>query len=105
MITKPDYTRIYRDLVELKHPCKLERLKQFLKKEALSFFDIINIEKIINEDQFQSVFNQQHRSYSREDIKELLNYQKQNKLTDKDLGLQFKISRNTIHSWKKQIIK
>ncbi|MBB4806841.1 hypothetical protein HNP38_002137 [Chryseobacterium defluvii] len=100
---KPDYKRIYNDIITLKYPGKREKCEQILKKTDISVLDVIALNKIIFEtkDQEALSLNQQHRSYDKKSISEILEYQKKQNFTNLQLSAHFKISRTTIARWKK----
>lgn len=99
----PDYKQIYTDILEEKFPEKLIDTSIKLKLETLhSAIDILKFNQLIfGEPEYAVGFNNQRlRSYDQESILKILRYQKQNQLTNLQLGKQFKISRNTIAKWK-----
>lgn len=99
----PDYKRIYTDILHVKYPHKWEMCWPLLNKKQLSFFDIIKINALIfgSVSKEASVFNQKHRSYSKEAIIKILEYQEKNQLNNTQVALHFKLSRNSIAKWKK----
>lgn len=99
----PDYKQIYTDILEEKFPEKLTDTALILKLDTLhSAFDILKFNQLIfGEPEYTVGFNNQRlRSYDEASILKILRYQKQNELTNLQLGRQFKISRNTIAKWK-----
>ncbi|MGE8432110.1 helix-turn-helix domain-containing protein [Chryseobacterium joostei] len=100
-ILKPDYKRIYNDLIDKKYPKKKIEFKSMLEKKTLSTLDIIELNQRIFGKEEYSILNQKHRSYDKKTILEILDYQKINKLNNKQLALKFNMSRNTIGKWKK----
>lgn len=102
-MSSPDYKKIYRDLVVIKFPEKINLCKEFLDKEQLSTLDIIELNKIIFGNKNKSS-NQQLRSYSKEDIFRILDYQKKHNLNNTQLVRTFDLSRNTIAKWKKMFL-
>lgn len=99
---EPNYKRIYSDIIELKHPEKREKCKAILSKEQLSSIDIIKINVIIFGNITENIsFNQRHRSYDKETIRQILDYQKNNNLSNSQLADHFVLSRNTVAKWKK----
>ncbi len=100
---KPDYKRIYTDILDNKFPHKENECKTLLEKEDLSVLDIIELNRKI----FGAVsrqtedFNQKHRSYNKSDILQILEYQKKHKLNNSQLANHFKQSRNSVTKWKK----
>ncbi|WP_160139960.1 helix-turn-helix domain-containing protein [Chryseobacterium sp. c4a] len=95
---KPDYKRLYMDILELKFPEKKEICAEVLNKEELETLDVIMLNTMIFGDRIN---NQKHKSYDQNSILEILDYQKKNPCSNKDLSLLFRISRNTITKWKR----
>jgi hypothetical protein len=96
----PDYKKIYSDIVDLKHPEKKHECARILAKKNLSAFDVIEINRIIFNYNQNLKVNQSHRSYNKETIYKILEYQKKNCLNNTRLALHFKLSRNTVAKWK-----
>jgi DNA-binding transcriptional regulator YiaG len=100
-MNKPDYKRIYSDILKMKFPDKKEIYEKLLFKSNLSSMDVTEInKKIFGKSQFHG-FNQKHKSYNQSDILKILDYQKNNKLNNTELAHHFNISRNTITKWRK----
>ncbi len=99
----PDYKAIYNDIIHKKYPHKIQECLVFLEKRKLSAIDIIalNTKVFGKSDKISEKFNQEHRSYSKSDIFQILDYQKKHKLNNIQLANHFKISRNTVAKWKK----
>ncbi|MBB6370370.1 helix-turn-helix domain-containing protein [Chryseobacterium shigense] len=99
----PDYKKIYNDIVEEKYPEKKELCKSILEKKELSFLDIIKLNSLLFEEKNKERFvaNQRHKSYDISTIREILDYQRKNKLNNTQLAIHFKLSRNTIARWNK----
>ncbi|WP_106916579.1 transposase [Chryseobacterium aurantiacum] len=100
-ILKPDYKRIYNDLIDRKYPEKKMEVKSMLEKKTLSTLDIIKLNQRIFGEKEDCILNQKHRSYDKRAILEILDYQRINKLNNKQVALKFNMSRNTIGKWKK----
>lgn len=102
-LNRPDYKRIYQDMIMKKFPEKADLFSVILKKESLSFFDILTINKLISGTQEKEIhaFDQMLKSYDKGTIKKILEYQKKNNLNNSQLAIHFKLSRNTITKWKK----
>ncbi|MFP3595564.1 helix-turn-helix domain-containing protein [Chryseobacterium sp. SIMBA_029] len=98
---KPDYKRIYNDLIDRKYPEKREEFKSLLEKDALSVLDVIKLNQKIFGKASHVILNQRHRSYDKKAVLQILDYQKKNKLNNNQVALEFKMSRNTIAKWKK----
>ncbi|MCD9855164.1 helix-turn-helix domain-containing protein [Epilithonimonas sp. JDS] len=102
----PDYIRIYTDLINTKHPDKIESCRSLLSKKYLSVLDIIKLNSKISgkKSKDSELFNQQHKSYNKSDIFEILDYQKKYGLNNSQLAMHFNLSRNTVAKWKKLFI-
>ncbi len=98
--TKPNYKRIYKDILDIKHLEKKEECKWILRKKELSTMDILELNKRI----FGETENQKYRSYSKADILKILDYQQQNQLSNTQLANHFRLSRNTVAKWKKHFL-
>lgn len=95
----PDYKMIFTDIIRIKYPEKEYLIESFLKKKKLSSFDIIKVNKLI----FPTKKNQRkYRCYKKNEILKILEYQENHQLTNRDLAHHFKISPNTITSWRKK---
>lgn len=105
-INSPDYMRIYKDIINIKYPKKEKRCRHILEKKELTAIDIIKLNELIFgiKDKETQSFNQRHRSYSKSDILQLLDYQKKYKLNNIQLANQFNLSRNTVSKWKKMFL-
>lgn len=98
---RPNYKKIYLDLVRKKFPEKEALLDSFLEKESISRLDVIEInDKIFNKPHNQEV-NQRLRSYTESDIKSILTFQKDYDLKNVELAHHFNLSRNTVTKWKR----
>ncbi|WP_262150067.1 helix-turn-helix domain-containing protein [Chryseobacterium foetidum] len=99
----PNYKLIFSDILDLKYPEKRIACTHLLEKEDLSTLDIIKLNKIIfgSSGKEAESFNQKHRTYTQSDIKQIMEYQKKNKLSNLQVSNEFKMSRNTISKWKK----
>lgn len=99
----PDYRMIYYDILSNKYPERMDEFKNLLEKPTLSVLEILQInQKIFGKvDKSVERFNQRHRSYSSNDIFEILEYQKKNNMSNMQLANHFKLSRNTVAKWKK----
>lgn len=101
-LSRPDYKRIFMDIIERKFPDKKDEYLSILNKENFSVIDIIEInKKIFGNNEKNLTFNQKQRSYSKSDILKILDFQKKNKLNNIQLAIHFKLSRNTVGKWKK----
>lgn len=106
MINTPNYKKIYIDILDQKYPQKITICQRILNKKKLSTLDIIALNKIIfgEQDKESMTFNQRHRSYCEKTIIEILDYQKKYNLNNTQIALKFKISRNSLTKWKKNIL-
>lgn len=102
-INKPNYHKIYSDIIYYKYPQKKLICQSILKKKELSVLDILKLNHLIfgMTNREIVIFNQKHRSYGMSDILEILDYQKKHNLNNNQLANHFKLSRNTITKWKK----
>ncbi len=103
MMTRINYKTLYTDILNDLYPEKLSLCQRILNKKSLSILDILELNKLIFGEQHRQnkVFNQKFRSYSKQDILLILDYQKQNKLNNMQLANHFKLSRNSVTKWKK----
>ncbi|MBB6331770.1 hypothetical protein HNP24_002720 [Chryseobacterium sediminis] len=100
--SKPDYIKIFNDLLVLKFPGKKEQCLNFLNKEELSRLDVIKLNKIIfGESASENLKGRNHRSYDKLTILKILDYQKEHNLTNIQTARHFGLSRNTLAKWKK----
>ncbi|HJY14210.1 MAG TPA: hypothetical protein VJ304_15555 [Flavobacterium sp.] len=99
----PDYRRIYSDIIKKKFPQLIEEYSPLLDKKNLSVLDVLEINrKLFGIPRLETArFDQRHRSYSKSDIFEILDYQTKYKLNNSQLAVHFKLSRNTVAKWKK----
>lgn len=99
---KPNYNKIYTDIVNLKFPEKKEECENLLNKKELSVMDVLLLnQKIFKTDKTSLENNQRLRSYKKTDVLHILNYQKKYQLNNNQLANHFKLSRNTVAKWKK----
>lgn len=96
---KPDYRKIYQDMIELKFPEKEMQCRSILQNKVLSIKDVMTLNSIIFEK--TDIANQKHKSYDKEMIFYILDYQKKNKINNIQLATKFKMSRNTVTKWRK----
>lgn len=102
-MNSPDYKKIFIDIIDRKFPEKKEIRKRLESKNIMSALDVLAINEIIfaESDIQDKSDNQKYRSYKVSDILKILDYQKKGKLTNTQLSVHFKISRNSIAKWKK----
>ena len=87
-----NYQQIFRDILDTKYPEKKKVCIPLLQKENLSAMDIVKINtKIFGINKENEVFNQKHRSYSKIDIIQILDYQQKHKLNNSQLANHFSL--------------
>lgn len=88
----------------LRYPHKLTECQHILNKEKLSTFDILLLNTIIfgRKNKENLIFNQKLRAYKEDEIRQILQYQREYDLNNTQTALHFKISRNSITAWKKK---
>lgn len=102
----PNYKKIFEDIINFKFPKKAEKCKALLKKKFLTSLDVIKLNNLIFDTELShknNNANSRHRSYDKETVCNILKYQKDNNLNNRDLATHFKTSRNTISKWKREI--
>lgn len=99
----PNYKRIYTDLIKKWYPDRLDECGVFLKKERLEVLDVIELNEILfKQTKKINEINQKYRSYDKDTILWILNYQVKQGLNNTQLANHFKISRTTVISWRKR---
>ena len=100
---RPNYKKIYWDLIIRKLPERLGEFENYFTKKQFSVLDIIKINNKLfaSSDRATKEFNGRHLSYDKSTIKEILEYQEKNGLNNSQMEREFNISRNTIAKWKK----
>lgn len=100
---KPDFIKIYRDIIKMKYPDKEGKCICLLSKKELSALEIIQLDQLIfeNGDLETKQFNRNHRFYRKSDIIDILKYQKEYNINNSELARHYKLSRNTVAKWKK----
>ncbi|KMQ59396.1 hypothetical protein ACM46_20010 [Chryseobacterium angstadtii] len=98
----PDYVKIFSDIISKKFPEKMSHCTKFLEKGKLSSLDVITLNRILFHD---DEADNGHKSYDHESIAHILEYQRKQKMSNKEVALVFKLSRNTLADWKKRIQK
>lgn len=97
-----NYKAIFSDVLEKRYPEKKKDCLPLLQKNHLSAIDIMEINKrIFGTLKKSEADSQRYRSYSRSDIRGILDYQKKNRLNNIQLAIHFSLSRNTVTKWKK----
>lgn len=104
MTNKPFYQKLYADMIRDKYPEKEAECLLILQKKDWNTLDVIRIDQILFGKQRPKEtlhFNKKHRAYDIESIKFLIDYQKKNKLSNKEMANTYELSRNTLTKWKK----
>ncbi|WP_232816130.1 helix-turn-helix domain-containing protein [Chryseobacterium capnotolerans] len=70
---RPNYRRLYMDMLDWKYPEKKEACAKVLKKSKLEALDVITLNTMIFGERKS---NQKHKSYDQNSILEILAYQK-----------------------------
>ena len=97
----PNYKSIYLDIISKKFPSKTDTYEKILSKKILSNYDVIVLNKELFPNAKNQTENQKLKSYTKETILKILDYQKAKKLNVTELARHFSISRNTIAKWRK----
>ena len=97
----PNYKNIYLDIISKKFPSKTDTYEKILIKKILSNYDVIVLNKELFPNAKNQTENQKLKSYTKETILKILDYQKAKKLNVTELARHFSISRNTIAKWRK----
>ncbi|MDQ8140473.1 helix-turn-helix domain-containing protein [Chryseobacterium sp. CFS15] len=102
----PDYKRIYGDILNSRYPDKKKYCENILHNDILTHLDVIKLNTIIfGEATAESWnFDKRHRSYNKETILKILQYQKKNKLSNTQLAMHYSLSRNTVARWRKLFV-
>ena len=97
----PNYKNIYLDIISKKFPSKKDTYEKVLSKNTLTNYDVIVLNKELFPNAKNQTENQKLKSYTKETILKILDYQKAKKLNVTELARHFSISRNTIAKWRK----
>lgn len=100
---KPNYSKIYHDLLLTEHPEKLKdvKIKELLQNLNTSDEVIKFNEKLFAQSKESIENNQKLRTYDKETMLKILNYQKQHGFSSNYISKKYKISRTTLAKWKK----
>lgn len=103
---KPNYNRIYSDMIRIRFPEKMVLYQDLLDRKELGVLDVIelNLKLFGKNDIHAEKFNQKLRSYDHNSILRILEYQREYQLTNIQLSRHFKLSRNTVTFWKKKFL-
>jgi response regulator of citrate/malate metabolism len=100
---RPNYNRIYQDLLQQQHPEKLKCPKireQLCKLDSTE--DILKLnEKLFKQNKETSKTNQQLKTYDKKTMMKLLNYQKKHGFSTSFMSTKYNISRTTFAKWRK----
>lgn len=103
-MNNPNYKKIYTDIIKYKYPLKAKTCESILKKESLIGMDVITLNNLIfgsQSSQATNQFNQRHRSYDKQSVQQILDYQNKHQLNNTQVAQKYKLSRNTVAKWKK----
>jgi len=105
--SKPNYIKIFEDIIAKECPERRPEFANYLSKENLSIIDVIKLNnKIFGVSNKETLdFNQKHRSYDSETIIQMLTYQEEQKLNNVQLANHFRLSRNTVSKWRRLYLK
>ncbi|PQA94426.1 transposase [Chryseobacterium shigense] len=99
----PDFKLIYTDIINEKFPDKINNPVIRSKLNTLhTAVDVLKFNILVFGQPENTVLSksQRLRSYDERSIRDILEYQRKNRLTNTETGSHFKISRNTIARWK-----
>lgn len=96
---KPDYQKIFQDMLNYHFVEHDQALSDILKKGALTSIDVMQLNnRLFYKRKEQS--SSAHKAYDKSSIKKILQYQRIHQLNNTELAKHFGISRNTIAKWK-----
>jgi response regulator of citrate/malate metabolism len=100
---RPNYTKIYEDMLKQDYPDKLKdpKILALLKKlntteDVLKFND-----KLFEQSRESQQNNQKLKTYDKKTMLKLLQYQKKHEFSTSYMSRKYKISRTTLAKWKK----
>lgn len=100
---RPNYTKIYQDMLKLDYPDKLKdpKIKELLKNLNTTE-DVLNFnEKLFSQNREAQKNNQKLKTYDKKTMLKLLQYQKKHEFSTSYMSRKYKISRTTLAKWKK----
>ncbi|ASK31957.1 hypothetical protein CEY12_18435 [Chryseobacterium sp. T16E-39] len=100
---RPNYSKIYHDMLRLEHPDKLEepKIRELLKRLNTSD-DVLKFnERLFEQSKESSKNNQKLKTYDKKTMLKLLQYQRKHGFSTSYMSKKYKISRTTIAKWKK----
>ncbi|MBW7676183.1 helix-turn-helix domain-containing protein [Chryseobacterium chendengshani] len=100
---KPNYTKIYHDLLLEEYPEKLKdvKVRELLQKLNTSDEVIKFNEKLFEQSKESLENNQKLRTYDKETMLKILMYQKEHGFSSSYISKKYKISRTTLTKWKR----
>lgn len=103
--SKPDYNRIYKDLIETWFPEQKDQLLPLISADIATSLDVIHINNELFDKRSKDTqnYNQKLRSYDIPSIIKIVGYQQENFLTIKEISELFSVSRNTVAKWKDKV--
>ncbi|RNA63301.1 helix-turn-helix domain-containing protein [Chryseobacterium nematophagum] len=104
---RPNYHKIYTDIIEIEYPEKLNdpKIKNLLKKLNTTA-DVLKINHLIFKQSKDTLRdNQKLKIYDKKTIIKLLNYQKKHDFSTQYMARKYKISRTTIAKWRKNFLE
>lgn len=104
---RPNYNRIYQDLLKQQHPEKLECpkiMEQLSKLDSTEEILKLN-EKLFKQNKETSKTNQQLKTYDKKTMIKLLTYQKKHDFSTSFMSKKYNMSRTTFSKWKKLLEK
>ncbi len=104
---RPNYKKIYQDMLKEKNPEKLKDPKTLrLLNNLKTSEDILRLNDLIFKSTKESLKNnQQLKTYDKKTMLKLLQYQQKHNLSTSFMSKKYRISRTTIAKWKKTFEK
>ncbi|THV59378.1 helix-turn-helix domain-containing protein [Chryseobacterium candidae] len=102
MNTIPNYKKIYTDMILMKYPHKMDQCHAILEKNIINSLDVVLLNNIlVGVAHNQIRLNTNLRSYDKDTVLYILEYQIEHNLNNRQLAAQFNLSRNTVTKWKR----
>lgn len=98
----PNYHQIFFDIIEKKCPSKMRYCKKILAKAELDIWDISNLNAILFPK--KNAENSKFKTYTSTEMRQILEDQKINHLTNIDTAKKFEISPTTLRKWKNILV-
>jgi hypothetical protein len=98
---RPNYKKIYHDLLKDKHPEKLQDPKVLhLLDNLKTVEDVLKINALVSDSSGKtSKKNQRLKNYDKKTVLKILQYQKKNDLSANFISKKYKMSRTTVAVW------